>query len=72
MIPARVEMSKVLARPGTPTRGNDPAEESDQYLLNDLILAYDHLLDLCDDLSFPPISSTWARSHGTEIPLLLP
>jgi len=31
-----------------------PAEESDQYLFNDLILTYNYLLDLCDDLSLLP------------------
>ncbi len=61
---ARVEMSSVLARPGTPDEEAVAAgEEGDQEVLDHLALPDDALLDLLDDGGPRP----GERLHGAEI-----
>ena len=57
---ASVLIISVLARPGTPSSRQWPRRTGDQQLLDDLVLADDHLRKLCDDFSRASLSRRMA------------
>ncbi len=68
MIPARVEMSRVLASPGTPTRRQWPLQKR-AIRISSITLSWPTITFLISEMIsafFLPISSTWARSSSVN------